>query len=106
MKNILTIIFFLGALLLSGCSENQIETSETTTLADNAIKILLNNCDEEQRRINMLIIPSCYLSTFKNEGWSKEDAIKYIKEKKDIADIEEKIKSNEFWKKAWEENYG
>ena len=106
MKNVLLIIFFLQVILLSGCGDSQIKSDATATLSDDKIKVLLNSCDEEQGHINMPTIPSCYFSAFKDEGWTEEDVIKYIKEIKGIADIEEKIKSNNFWKEAWEENYG
>ncbi len=82
MKNLLFIIFFIQIFLLTGCSNNQVASKNTPTFSDNSIKTLLDNCDKEQGRVNTPTIPRCYISAFKNEGWSKEEAIKYMKEKK------------------------
>jgi PBP1b-binding outer membrane lipoprotein LpoB len=93
MKKISFII--VAVFLFSGCSQ------KFPTSIDN-IEAGLKSCDEEQAKINMPTFPRCSAKVFKNNGWSKEDAKKYLKEKRNI-DIDKFIsENNQFWKEAWD----
>lgn len=64
----------------------------------------LDACDEQQKYINMAIIPECYLSIFKQNNWSEQKVKKYIQFRLKI-NIDEITKESGAWQDAWSKYY-
>ena len=71
---------------------------------DPEIKKILDKCDEDQKIIDMAIIPECYLFTFKEHGWSETKVREYIQYRLKI-NIDEMIKEDGAWQDAWIKYY-
>ena len=71
---------------------------------DSEITKSLDNCDEEQKYIDMAIIPECYLSTFKEHGWSESKVKEYIQYRLGI-NIDDVVKEEGAWQDAWLKYY-
>jgi len=86
------------SLILLGCNQQQWKI-------DPGIKKILDQCDEDQKIIDMAIIPDCYLSTFKEHGWSESKVKEYIKFRIGI-DIDDAIQERGAWRDDWLKYYG
>jgi hypothetical protein len=83
-KNIMLISLIFG-IIFSGCSNYKFDISEK-------VSEKLNECDEEQKIINMPIIPGCYIKIFKEDNWTEQKVKDYVKYRFDF-----ELESNKIW---------
>ncbi len=91
-----TALILLPFLILSSCSQS--------TPVSTAVEKALTACDEQQKTIDMALIPNCYLKILSTQGYSKVDAKKIIRQRTGV-DIDAERSDSSAWQEAWDKNY-